>query len=139
MIDVRQCYIVAKLKPVSFVLSFLFAVLILFLLFRIVVDLRHGVYYQKCHDPDCKRIDYRSPGTYVYIVRFQGTSFPSQIYWLIFSPSDDMKIRWKTCPSYFHDLYRHNFPEAVCIMWILNNLMFIFYIWIGIIFSTCRL
>lgn len=27
----------------------------------IVVDLRLGVYYQKCHDPDCKSIDYRSP------------------------------------------------------------------------------
>ncbi|XP_044170934.1 DNA-directed primase/polymerase protein-like [Acropora millepora] len=27
----------------------------------IVVDIRRGVYYQKCHDPDCKRIDYRSP------------------------------------------------------------------------------
>ncbi|XP_048585081.1 DNA-directed primase/polymerase protein isoform X2 [Nematostella vectensis] len=26
----------------------------------IVADLRHGVYYQKCYDPDCKRIDYRS-------------------------------------------------------------------------------
>ncbi|XP_068746764.1 DNA-directed primase/polymerase protein-like isoform X3 [Montipora capricornis] len=27
----------------------------------IVVDLKRGVYYQKCHDPDCKSIDYRSP------------------------------------------------------------------------------
>ncbi|XP_015750339.1 PREDICTED: DNA-directed primase/polymerase protein-like [Acropora digitifera] len=27
----------------------------------IVVDIKHGVYYQKCHDPDCRRIDYRSP------------------------------------------------------------------------------
>ncbi|KAL9982229.1 hypothetical protein ACROYT_G004254 [Oculina patagonica] len=27
----------------------------------IVADLRLGVYYQKCHDPDCKNIDYRSP------------------------------------------------------------------------------
>ena len=32
--------------------------------FRIVVDLKRGVYYQKCHDPDCKSIDYRSPGMY---------------------------------------------------------------------------
>ena len=28
------------------------------------MDLRLGVYYQKCHDPDCKSIDYRSPGMY---------------------------------------------------------------------------
>lgn len=27
----------------------------------IVVDLRKGVYYQKCHDPDCKAINFRSP------------------------------------------------------------------------------
>ena len=33
-----------------------------FLHVRIVADLRLGVYYQKCHDPDCRRIDYRSPG-----------------------------------------------------------------------------
>lgn len=32
------------------------------LLCRIVADLRLGVYYQKCYDPDCKSIDYRSPG-----------------------------------------------------------------------------
>jgi len=27
-----------------------------------VADLRLGVYYQKCHDPDCQNIGYRSPG-----------------------------------------------------------------------------
>ncbi|XP_014789422.2 DNA-directed primase/polymerase protein isoform X1 [Octopus bimaculoides] len=27
---------------------------------RLIVDLKQCVYYQKCHDPDCKRINYRS-------------------------------------------------------------------------------
>lgn len=27
----------------------------------IVVDLRSGTYYQKCYDPDCQALDYRSP------------------------------------------------------------------------------
>ena len=27
---------------------------------RIVVDLKKGVYYQKCHDPDCKATGYKS-------------------------------------------------------------------------------
>ncbi len=27
----------------------------------IVVDLRSGSFYQKCYDPDCQAIDYRSP------------------------------------------------------------------------------
>ncbi|XP_022094227.1 DNA-directed primase/polymerase protein-like isoform X5 [Acanthaster planci] len=29
----------------------------------ILVDLRRGVYYQKCHDPDCKAAGYKSPDT----------------------------------------------------------------------------
>ena len=31
---------------------------------RIIADLRKGVYYQKCYDPKCRRIDFRSSGTY---------------------------------------------------------------------------
>ena len=31
---------------------------------RIIADLRRGVYYQKCYDPECRRIDFRSSGTY---------------------------------------------------------------------------
>lgn len=28
-----------------------------------VVDLRQGLLWQKCHDPECRRMDYRSPAT----------------------------------------------------------------------------
>ena len=31
-------------------------------MFRIIADLRSGTYYQKCHDPDCRRINFRSNG-----------------------------------------------------------------------------
>ena len=31
-------------------------------IFRLLADIRRGVYYQKCHDPDCKAIDYKSEG-----------------------------------------------------------------------------
>ena len=33
--------------------------------YRIVADLPAGVYYQKCYDPDCRRIDYRSQSNFV--------------------------------------------------------------------------
>ena len=32
------------------------------LYYRIVADLSKGIYYQKCHDPDCKRVNFRSQG-----------------------------------------------------------------------------
>ena len=35
---------------------------------RIIADLKKGVYYQKCYDPECRRIDFRSAGTYLLSV-----------------------------------------------------------------------
>ena len=32
------------------------------LLCRIVVDLANSVFYQKCHDPECRRVDFKSRG-----------------------------------------------------------------------------
>lgn len=32
----------------------------LFLLLRILVNLKRKIFYQKCHDPDCKRADFKS-------------------------------------------------------------------------------
>jgi hypothetical protein len=42
----------------------------------IVVDLRSGTFYQKCYDPDCQAIDYRSPEY----------SLPPEICPTVFSP-----------------------------------------------------
>ena len=28
------------------------------------MDIRKGIYYQKCHDPDCKAVDFKSEGNY---------------------------------------------------------------------------
>lgn len=29
---------------------------------RLMADLKRGVYYQKCHDPECKLINFKSSG-----------------------------------------------------------------------------
>ena len=29
------------------------------------MDIRRGVYYQKCHDPDCKAVDFKSEGNFL--------------------------------------------------------------------------
>jgi hypothetical protein len=42
----------------------------------IVVDLRSGTFYQKCYDPDCQAVDYRSPEY----------SLPPEICPTVFSP-----------------------------------------------------
>ena len=31
---------------------------------RLLVDIQRGVYYQKCHDPDCKAVDFKSEGNF---------------------------------------------------------------------------
>jgi hypothetical protein len=38
--------------------SFLFS----FVSCRLIADLKRRVFYQKCHDPDCKVLNYKSPG-----------------------------------------------------------------------------
>ena len=35
--------------------------------FRFVVDLKNGIYYQKCHDLDCRAVNYKSPGKLIFI------------------------------------------------------------------------
>ena len=35
---------------------------------RMVADLLAGVYYQKCYDPECRRINYRSQSNLQHIV-----------------------------------------------------------------------
>ena len=35
---------------------------LLLLYYRMVADLKKGTYYQKCHDPDCRRINFHSNG-----------------------------------------------------------------------------
>ncbi len=52
-----------------------------------IADLRKGVCYQKCHDPDCKAIDYRclshfyaatthTPNTLTYMTRIRTSRTP---------------------------------------------------------------
>ena len=43
----------------SFFLFFFF--FFSFFVCRMVADLVAGIYYQKCHDPECRRVGYRSP------------------------------------------------------------------------------
>jgi len=50
----------------------------------IVVDLRSGTFYQKCYDPECQAIDYRSPSR----------PLPPEICPTIFSPDRSSNV-WR--------------------------------------------
>ena len=74
--------------------------------YRMVADLLAGVYYQKCYDPECRRINYcsqsNSPYVYVHVVVLECFSYTRGhpvvlVQWVIISQPMLMHVCDRAC------------------------------------------
>lgn len=71
--EYRVCYVISAPNNIFLCLTFVqtnYVVLVMY-----IVDLRRGIYYQKCYDPDCR-------GVYTILTHCLGKQYESKILFL---------------------------------------------------------